>query len=552
MRKNKLLLLISSAGALALLVWAAVEENFLREWRRIQAQGRTEEGPLRVQLRQIVNRGLGTKDRCVSCHVAMGPGEQGVGGAPLLKPHKPVVHDPAEFGCTVCHGGQGQATEKADAHGRVAFWPEPMLEKETTYAGCGTCHITLGVPEKNRMKAASAAFERLDCLACHRVDGRGGTIRPGGGGMEGPDLSRTGITGYDPEWYAKHLAKRAEAKSGPWRDAFGPISPLDLALLRVYLDTRMAAPGWVEAKSVFLSSGCLGCHKLSGVGGDEGPDLTLAGLKDPGRLDFTHVAGKPVLENWFREHLLAPASVVVGSQMPPAAVLEERELAQLAFFTLSLRRRQLNDAYVPRDRMLATRFGRREFARDGATLYGAFCAGCHGDDGLGRRLPGHVSFPSVANPDFLEIASEEFLKENIRQGRPGRRMPGWLKEDGLTEEDIDAVTAYLRSLGGVASRPDGRPRRWVRGETRAGEQIYTAACTGCHGARGEGGPGPALNNRVLLASATDSYLVETIRRGRRGTAMAGFAEPNPAWRTLASEEIEAVVAYLRTWEESKP
>lgn len=114
------------------------------------------------------------------------------------------------------------------------------------------------------------------------------------------------------------------------------------------------------------------------------------------------------------------------------------------------------------------------------------------------------------------------------------------------------MTAYLRSLGGVASRPDGRPRRWVRGETRAGEQIYTAACTGCHGARGEGGPGPALNNRVLLASATDSYLVETIRRGRRGTAMAGFAEPNPAWRTLASEEIEAVVAYLRTWEESKP
>jgi hypothetical protein len=79
-----------------------------------------------VQLRQVVNPQLGVADRCVSCHVAMAPGEQGVRGANMA-PHPPVVHDPAEFGCTVCHGGQGQATEKADAHGDVHFWPEPML-----------------------------------------------------------------------------------------------------------------------------------------------------------------------------------------------------------------------------------------------------------------------------------------------------------------------------------------------------------------------------------------------------------------------------------------
>jgi cbb3-type cytochrome c oxidase subunit III len=551
MRKNKLLLLISSAGALALLVYAAVEENFLREWRRIQAQARTAEGPLRVQLRQIVNRGLRTSDRCVSCHVAMAPGEQGVTGPAVLGPHKPVVHDPAEFGCTICHSGQGQATEKADAHGRVEFWPQPMLERETSYAGCGTCHVTLGVPEKNRMMAAVAAFERLDCMACHRVDGRGGTIRPDGGGMEGPDLSRTGIAGYDPRWHEKHLARHAQAASGPWRTSFAPVSEQDLELLKVYLDTRVAAPGWVEAKSVFLASGCLGCHKVSGVGGDEGPDLTLAGLKDPGRLDFSAVPGKPVLENWNKEHFRSPASIVAGSQMPPAVTHDDRELAQLALFTLSLRRRSLDDAYVPRDRMLVARFGRREFATDGATLYGAFCAGCHGEDGMGRRLPGLVSFPSIANPDFLAIADDEFLKENVRQGRPGRRMPAWLKPDGLSADEIETVVGYVRALGGVRSAADSRPPRWVSGDAQAGERIFAATCGGCHGAKGEGGQGPALNNRVLLAAASDSYLVETIRRGRRGTAMAGFATPDSARPALDNSEIEAVVAFLRTWEGGK-
>jgi hypothetical protein len=37
--------------------------------------------------------------------------DQKVGAA-----HKPVVHSPTEIGCTTCHGGQGQATEKDAAH----------------------------------------------------------------------------------------------------------------------------------------------------------------------------------------------------------------------------------------------------------------------------------------------------------------------------------------------------------------------------------------------------------------------------------------------------
>lgn len=78
--------------------------------------------------------------------------------------------------------------------------------------------------------------------------------------------------------------------------------------------------------------------------------------------------------------------------------------------------------------------------------------------------------------------------------------------------------------------------------------MFEASCSGCHGMKGEGGEGPALNNPVLLANATDTYLVETVSRGRRGTAMVGFLEPSVVHGTLSGNEVESVVTYIRTWE----
>ncbi|MBK6591077.1 MAG: hypothetical protein IPG22_22685 [Acidobacteria bacterium] len=72
----------------------------------------------------------------------------------------------------------GQATEKDDAHGNVHFWTEPMLPAKYAYASCGTCHTPLNVPNLPTLENARKTFERLDCYACHRLDGRGGTLRP--------------------------------------------------------------------------------------------------------------------------------------------------------------------------------------------------------------------------------------------------------------------------------------------------------------------------------------------------------------------------------------
>lgn len=547
MKRNKYLLLISSLGVLALLLIAAAQENFGREWRQIQAAGRTEEGPIPVQLRQIVNPGLRVSDRCVSCHVTMGSGEQGVTGSDVLVAHKPMPHDPSEFGCTVCHGGQGQATDKHDAHGDVEFWPEPMLPAKYSYAGCGTCHATLGVPERRQLAQAQLTFERLDCLACHRVDGRGGTIRPGGGGMEGPDLSSAGLSGYDRGWYVKHLDKARQETSVPWKTSFGPATEAEREQLAVYLDMRVGASELIEAKALFFSSGCMGCHKVSGVGGDEGLDLSRAGEKDPGQMDFAAVPGEETPANWIQEHFRSPLAVVAGSQMP-ALRATEREIDLLTLYVLSLRRRDLPASYAPKDRLRALSFDEREFAADGATIFGAFCAGCHGPDGMGRRSPGMAAFPSIANRDFQQLVSDEFLKETIRRGRPGRRMPAWGEiSGGLRPEEIDAVVSHLRVLSGTTQRMETETTRWVSGDAALGERLYAASCSGCHGDQGEGGEGPALNNQVLLSSATDRYLVETISNGRSGTAMSGFTSTSVTHPAYSPEEIEALVAFLRSW-----
>ncbi|MDH4063896.1 MAG: cytochrome c, partial [Acidobacteriota bacterium] len=484
--KNKWLLLGSSLGVLALLVVAAVRENVLLEWRQVQAAVRADDAPIPVQLRQVVNPTLGVADRCVSCHVAMAPGEQNVMG-PGMAAHRSVVHDPGEFGCTVCHGGQGRATTRADAHGTVPFWPEPMLPARMSEAGCGTCHAAIGIPNRVTLDRWTATFERLDCRACHRVDARGGTIRPDGGGMEGPDLSRTGLSGYDREWFQKHATKAAAEPAGPWKASWGPVSEADRSDVERFLSTRVAAPRLIDAKAVFLSTGCLGCHKVSGVGGDDGLDLTRGGEKDPGRADFSAVSGEHTLANWFDAHVRAPAAVVAGSQMP-AMGLSEDEVDALTFFTLSLRRRDVPGTYLPRDRMRVARFGEREFTSDGPTIFGAFCAGCHGRDGLGVRAPGVANFPSVANPDFLAVAPDAMVADTILRGRPGRRMRAWGDGTaGLGPADVPVLVAYLRELAGTPAPVDPRPARWVAGDRAEGERLFAASCSGCHGATGQGG-----------------------------------------------------------------
>jgi mono/diheme cytochrome c family protein len=555
MKRNKHLLLWSSLGGLLLLAAAAYQEHFRQDWRKLQDEYRallppSEAARFTPQLRQIFIPELRVTDRCVSCHLGMSPNEAEIPGHRVFGAHPRVSHDPAEFGCTVCHGGQGRATATADAHGEVEFWPEPMIPRTMSSAGCGSCHTHVTVPGRAALERGRALFERNDCLDCHSLDGRGGTVRPFHLPVaKGPDLSTAGASGYREAWYEEHVRMGEEGAEG-WR-TLDPIPAEDRGAIEGFLSSRVGAPELVEAKSLFHSLGCRGCHALNGVGGDDGPDLSGVGNRDPGQLDFTRVPGEASLFNWFAEHLRAPAKVVPGSQMPYLGLPEE-DVSTMAGYMLALRAAPVPEAYWPPDKIRARFLGEREFAVDGVTLYGAFCAACHGADGKGIRYPGMNPFPSVANPDFLDLVSDGFLAETIRRGRPGTRMPGWGdRQGGLREGEIETLVAHLRELGGGV-RPSGPPSVFrAAGDPELGRRLYASTCASCHGPEGRGGEGPALSGRVLLETADDRFLTETIRRGRRGTTMPGFGSPSLAYRILSDEEIEAVVTHIRNWETSQ-
>ncbi len=80
-----------------------------------------------------------------------------------------------------------------------------------------------------------------------------------------------------------------------------------------------------------------------------------------------------------------------------------------------------------------------------------------------------------------------------------------------------------------------------------GKQLFDQNCAVCHQADAIGKPGfaPSLSNPELLSTASDKFLMGTIRDGRAGTGMPPFAH-------LGRAKIEAIVSYLRSLSDGRP
>lgn len=117
----------------------------------------------------------------------------------------------------------------------------------------------------------------------------------------------------------------------------------------------------------------------------------------------------------------------------------------------------------------------------------------------------------------------------------------------LTLAVIVALGVYSRS---ESARLAHAAEEFTAERIARGGQIYVEQCTSCHGAQGEGGVGPALNDRQVLKNTLDKVFFSVIRSGVPGTQM-------PAWSVefggpLTDEDIRDVVAYLRAWEPTAP
>lgn len=115
---------------------------------------------------------------------------------------------------------------------------------------------------------------------------------------------------------------------------------------------------------------------------------------------------------------------------------------------------------------------------------------------------------------------------------------------GLRIVAFAALTAVL--IAGCDSLP-GRPTAAQRplrpNEVRDFDTLYGQNCAGCHGANGNLGAAPALNNPVYLALVDGALLRQVVAQGRSGTQMPGFAKA--AGGFLTAEQIDILVTGIR-------
>jgi mono/diheme cytochrome c family protein len=386
--------------------------------------------------------GLQRVDRCTTCHLGVEDPTMKKAAEPFTYHTDLAPHTPARFGCTICHGGQGLATDQQNAHGDVAFWKEPLLPKDYIRGSCGRCHKEGDVPGVPELAEGRRLFETHGCRGCHKLNGIGGSV--------GPDLTEEGAARRQPRWLERHFLDPNAVSAGSampnfhfTREQARALTFYMLSLtseqMGAYYSSVRVIPGVAYGRQLFVEKNCIACHSIGGVGAKSGPDL----------LDIT----KRHSQGWLDEQLVNPDAVYPGSIMP-AYDLEPNARKAIVAYMASVTPDDAKEILSQRPKPLsadaaAIEAGKQSFARFG-------CIGCHGIE-----LQGGVPNPNSQGGEVPSLlhASQDYTKDEvaeiIRNGKvppledakkpaPPLYMPSW--KNVLTSEDINRITDYLWSL----------------------------------------------------------------------------------------------------------
>jgi cytochrome c2 len=331
--KRDSILLYSFGGAVLIITALVFWDYYAPEWKdyqdSFQEMVTKKFGPDRASqvargLQQIWAKDLDRVDRCTTCHQGME--WKGLDGAAQpFKSHPQEIlkkHPLGEYGCTVCHGGQGFATDMESAHGFTPNWDEPLLGKQVSdlylikdkktlmQMNCNVCHRydreTAGADYVNQAKQL---VQTRNCRACHTINGRGGVIGPdltnvGNKSAEQYDYSRMLGVKTAFAWHVAHLQNpkslvpetvmpnfgfnSREAQSlallvMSWKRALIParfLPGVKLAETQTPEEAEKEKQMLTGEGAFFVKKGCFACHSISAFdvksAADIGPDLSFA------------------------------------------------------------------------------------------------------------------------------------------------------------------------------------------------------------------------------------------------------------------------------------
>jgi mono/diheme cytochrome c family protein len=344
--------------------------------------------------------GLQRVDLCNTCHLGVEDPTMKDAPEPFCYHSGLGSHISSKFGCTICHGGQGLATDKESEHGKVDFRPNPLFSKEYIRASCERCHKEGDVPGVPELTEGRHLFESQGCRGCHKLSGVGGSI--------GPDLTAEDANHRAPEWLERHFLTPNAVSTGSampnfhfTRDQARALTYYMLSFtseeMGSYYSSVRLIPGPEYGRQLFIEKNCITCNSVGGAGAKNGTDLL--------EVTTRHSA------EWLDEQRVNPELVYPGSSMPEYDLEPNARKALLAYLQtttpddiqaiLAHRVRPL----TPED--VSIEAGKQDFARIG-------CVGCHGTE-----LQGGVANPNAQGgevPSLLHV-SDDYTKDEVIASR---------------------------------------------------------------------------------------------------------------------------------------
>jgi mono/diheme cytochrome c family protein len=506
---------------------------------------------IRKGILQFESDGLNRIDRCATCHLGLEDPLMSDAPQPFTSHPEGFFdsHPPDQYGCTVCHGGQGRALNSREAHGTElsTHWDHPLLSDPYIQSSCGQCHLAIfsesaDFGHTDVFREGQEIFNREGCLGCHKARGVGGII--------GPDLTEQGEkTRHEysfqnigseqtiSNWLKEHFRDPEMVSPGSQmlkidlpEEELDALTTFVLGLARpdiafefFSMETLNEFKGnrrSMEGELAY-SMACSGCHGKEGAGKsyseyDMGTPALLGEdfrrVVSDGFIAFTLLKGRSKRE--------------MASWMPEISGLREAEIADL---TRMVRpdRPKARTVYDPSAYRLAK-------VADGEALFARHCATCHGTEGSGG-----VAL-RLNQSDLLANADNSFLLQTLQTGRSEAVMPDW---QNLQLQELYALVKYMRSWHAYAPSSEGFDI--AEADDEKGEINFRFMCSRCHGEQGAGQTGPAIINKDFLAVATDDLLYRTIAFGRSHTAMFGWSTDVYNAERLTKQDIGNLLVYMR-------